>query len=124
MSQDDKQYPGITQAMQDNAKAIWLEYLDKPRTSIMELLVEVYETWKRLDPHQAAILGAPTVKPSPLAEALRAEVLRLVDALVYAHDAGFQWPDDPLPSGSVAHNLFIERGNDPEHIAVRERNGK
>jgi hypothetical protein len=46
--------------------------------------------------------------------------LRLVDALVYAHDAGVEWPIDPLPFGSIAHNLFIERGNDPERIEKRQ----
>jgi hypothetical protein len=51
---------------------------------------------------------------------LQGEILRLVDALVYAHDAGFEWPVDPLPFGSIAHNLFIERGNDPERIATRQ----
>jgi hypothetical protein len=50
---------------------------------------------------------------------LRAEILRLVDALEYAHSEGFEWPVDPLPFGSIAHNLFIERGNDPERIAAR-----
>ncbi len=51
--------------------------------------------------------------------ALRAEVLRLVDALEYAHSEGFQWPVDPLPFGSLAHDLFIERGNGPKRIAAR-----
>lgn len=50
---------------------------------------------------------------------LEAETLRLVDALHYAHSAGFQWPVDPLPFGSIAHDLFIRRGNDPERIAER-----
>jgi hypothetical protein len=50
-----------------------------------------------------------------------AEILRLVDALVIAHYAGVQWPSDPLPFGSLAHNLFIERGNDPERIAALNR---
>lgn len=51
--------------------------------------------------------------------ALKAEILRLVDALTYAHSEGFEWPVDPLPFGSIAHNLFIERGNDPERIEAR-----
>lgn len=52
-------------------------------------------------------------------DGLRAEILRLVDALEYAHSDGFEWPVDPLPFGSIAHNLFIERGNDPERIAAK-----
>lgn len=51
--------------------------------------------------------------------ALEDEILRLVDALGYAHASGFEWPDDPLPFGSIAHDLFIYRGNDPERIAAR-----
>jgi hypothetical protein len=51
-------------------------------------------------------------------EDANAEILRLVDALVYAHEMGVEWPSDPLPFGSIAHNLFIERGNDPERIAA------
>jgi hypothetical protein len=52
-----------------------------------------------------------------LIERLQAEVLRLVDALAFAHSEGFEWPVDPLPFGSIAHDLFIKRGNDPERIA-------
>jgi len=42
---------------------------------------------------------------------LEAEILRVTDALVYAHDNGFEWPVDPLPVGSIAWQLRIERGN-------------
>jgi hypothetical protein len=67
---------------------------------------------------RAAIRAMRAADPST-AEKLEAEILRLVDALVFAHDAGFEWPVDPLPFGSIAHNLFIERGNDPERIAAK-----
>lgn len=52
-------------------------------------------------------------------EVLEAEILRLVEALVFAHSSGFEWPVDPLPSGSIAHDLFIRRWNDPERIAAK-----
>lgn len=48
------------------------------------------------------------------------EILRLVDALAFAHAEGFEWPVDPLPFGSLAHDLFIWRGNDPERIAAKQ----
>jgi hypothetical protein len=67
----------------------------------------------------AAVVPVAAYDTDDRIKELRGEILRLVDALVYAHDAGVEWPIDPLPFGSIAHNLFIERGNDPERIEAR-----
>lgn len=79
------------------------QFDNSPVTETCALLNEQHATIERL----SAELGERD-----------AEILRLVDALVFAHDAGIEWPIDPLPFGSIAHNLFIERGNDPDRIAV------
>ena len=36
---------------------------------------------------------------------LEAEILRLTDALDFAHSEGFEWPTDPLPVGCIARCL-------------------
>jgi hypothetical protein len=43
---------------------------------------------------------------------LEAEILRLTDALAFAHSEGFEWPADPLPINSIAWRLRIQRGNE------------
>jgi hypothetical protein len=41
-------------------------------------------------------------------EVLVAEILRLTEAVAFAHGEGCEWPDDPLPLGCIARRLMDE----------------